>query len=167
MLLYYCSAIYSIKTSLRSSEEISFTSSNEKNEKPSVMENIFSAKSIGVTTKPHRFKEILYKDNFESPVIRRLDTTFDDINSRVASGTSQTITNSAAFDVVYQNKRDYYDNRRFFVFDSNFNKMENYLVNGFKQQLDANINYDPKEEHANAFAQNKLNLDFSRAPYVL
>ena len=136
----------SLTSNLRSNDQISFSSSNEKNEKPSVMENIFASKSVGVTTNPHRFKEKLSTDNYESPVIRRLDTTFDDITSRVASGTGQTISNAAAFDVVYRNQKDYYDNRKFFVFDSNFNDMETYLLNGFKQQIDANIKYDPKEE---------------------
>ena len=45
--------------------------------------------------------------------------------------------------------------------------MENYLINGFKQELDEVINLDPKEEHASAFNKEKLNnMDFSRTPYV-
>ena len=170
LIVLFLVQINNMTTNLRSSDMISFSSSNEKNqknEKPSVMENIFDAKSVGVTTMAHRFKEKLSTDNYESPYIRRLDTNFDDITSRVASGTSQSISNSAAFDVAYRNQKDYYDNRRFFIYDNNFYQMENYLINGFKQELDEVINFDPKEEHASAFNKEKLNnMDFSRTPYV-
>ena len=99
--------MHSFRTNLRTSDEITFSSSTHRNEKPSVMENIFTSKPIGVTTNTHpsRFKETSASEsNFESPVIvRPRDRTFDDITSRVASGTQQTISNSAAFDVVYRN----------------------------------------------------------------
>lgn len=98
--------ISSLKANLRSNEEISFSSSTEKNEKPSVMENIFAAKSVGVTTNPARFKESL-QSNYENPVIvnSNRDRTFEDITSRVASGTKQSISNSDAFDVAYKDRK--------------------------------------------------------------
>jgi hypothetical protein len=149
---------------LRVNEEISFSSSTETNEKPSVMENIFNSKSVGVTTNPARFKETATSNGMESPVI--VSRNFQDITSRVAGSTSQSISNSAAFDVVHRSPQDYYDNRRFFVFDKNFNQMENYMIDGFKKQIDANINYDANEEHSSGFEKRKLNVNTNDAPYV-
>ena len=45
--------------------------------------------------------------------------------------------------------------------------MENYMLDGFRKQLDANINYDPKREHASSIERNQLNIDFSNTPYVI
>ena len=131
------------------------------------MENIFISKPIAVTTSTSRFKQTASNskvENMESPVI--YSRNYQDITGRVASGTAQSISNSAAFDTVYRDRQDYYNNRRFFVFDSNFNKMENYMLNGFKNQLDANINYNANEEHVSGFEKKKLNIDYSGAPYV-
>lgn len=156
-----------LRTNLRANDEITFSSSVGKNERPSVMENIFHSKAVAVTTNTARFKESLSNKNepgFETPTI--VSRNFQDITSRVAGSTPQSISNSAAFDVAYRDRQDYYNNRRFFVFDKNFNKMENYMLDGFKKQLDANINYDPKREHASSIERNQLNIDFSNTPYV-
>jgi hypothetical protein len=156
-----------LKNNLRSSGEITFSSSNGKNEKPSVMEDIFHSKSVAVTTNTARFKQSTSNNsnpNFETPTI--VSRNFQDITSRVAGATGQSISNSAAFDAVYRDHQDYYNNRRFFVFDKNFNKMENYMLDGFRKQLDANINYNPNIQHASSIERNKLNIDFSNTPYV-
>ena len=149
-------------TNLRSSEKIVLSSSNNKYDY-SNLKNLF-AKEVGITKLQNRFKEKL--SNLESPVIRKLDTNFNDITSRAASVTGQTITNSAAFDGVYHSRRDYYDSRKLFIHDKNFNEMENYLNNGFKSHLNASIKYDKLEEHASSFDKNKLNVDTTKGPYV-
>lgn len=151
---------------LRVNDEITFSSSTEKNEKPSVMENIFQAKPVGVTTNPARFKETANAadQGMEAPVI--VSRNFQEVSSRVTSSTPQTISNSAAFDVVHRGRGDYYDTRRLFIFDKNFNQMENYMLDGFKKQIDANIKYS-NEEHADNYEKRSLNINTNDAPYVI
>ena len=79
----------------------------------------------------------------ESPVIVKnsFGSKFN-IKSRVASQTQQSISNSEAFDVVYNGHKDYYSDKITTTVDPNYNKMEKYLLNEFKHALDSNLKYD-------------------------
>jgi len=161
--------IHSFHANLRTTDAVTFSTGTAGNEKPSVMENIFTSKPIGVTTNsnPTRFKETSAQSNFENPVIvRTKDRTYNDITSRVADGTTQAISNSAAFDIQYKNRQAFYDERKLFIFDKNFNDMENYLLDNFKKQIDSGINYSASITHASDIDRHRLNVNTKDAPYI-
>jgi hypothetical protein len=105
----------------------------------------------------------------ESPImVPNRERTYNDVVTRVAGGTPQTISNSDAFDTVYKNHQNYYDDKRYFIFDKNFHKMENYLLDGFRNQLDSNLGLSNANlVHVDNYEKKKLNVDFSRVPRVI
>ena len=44
--------------------------------------------------------------------------------------------------------------------------MENYLLDGFKKQIDANVKYSPDIVHASDVERNSINVSTMEAPYV-
>jgi hypothetical protein len=111
--------------------------------------------------------------NLEAPVIVKslgYENPFN-VERRVASRLDQTITNRQAFDLVYPTHRDYYNDKRFIVFDRNFNQAEDYLLNQFKSAIDSAIDYSSNKnlEHVDTFDKSKINLktiDYSGAPTI-
>ncbi len=55
--------------------------------------------------------------------------------------TPQVVTNRQAYDIVYKSHEDYYKDRQIHVFDSNFDKMENYLVQNFRESINKAIDF--------------------------
>lgn len=93
------------------------------------------------------------------------------VNNRVAQQMSQTITNRQAFDLVYPTHRDYYNDKRFVVFDDNFNKVEDYLLNQFKSAIDTAFDYNANKNlvHVEDFNKNTVNpkaINFGNAPLI-
>lgn len=78
----------------------------------------------------------------------------------MAQRLDQTITNRQAYDLVYPTHQDYYKDKRFIVFDRNFNQVEDYLLNQFKSAIDSAIDYsgNGKLEHVDSFDKSKVNL---------
>lgn len=73
--------------------------------------------------------------------------------------------------MVYPNHRAYYEDKKFHVFDPNFQKTEDYLLKEFKQAIDSQIDYksNAKLEHVDTFDKTKVNLkgiNFQNAPQV-
>lgn len=94
------------------------------------------------------------------------------VDNRVAQQMSQTITNKQAFDLVYPTHREYYNDKRFVVFDDNFNRVEEYLLNQFKSTIDSAFNYNSNQNLVDVkdFNKNSINLrnvDFkNNAPLI-
>lgn len=83
-----------------------------------------------------------------------------DVQERVGYMMPQQITNSQAFDVVYGSHKAYYDDKRFTVFDKNFDKVEENLLNQFKSTIDSAVEYTKKSklEHVDYFDRNRILL---------
>jgi hypothetical protein len=82
------------------------------------------------------------------------------IQNRVAQRLPQTITNRQAYDLIYPTHQDYYKDKRFIVFDRNFNQVEDYLLNQFKSTIDSAIDYSSNSKlvHVDNFDKSKINL---------
>jgi len=107
------------------------------------MEDVIPSKSTSVISKTNsnaRFKETM--QNMESPVIiRRVgrNDNFHDVRNRVALQTARNVSNFDSYDIMYNNHKDYYNDKKYFVFDNNFEKMEDYLLGEFSDSISANI----------------------------
>jgi hypothetical protein len=94
------------------------------------------------------------------------------VGERVASQLDQTITNRQAYDIVYPNHKAYYNDKRFVVFDKNFNQVESYLLDQFKSAIDSAIDYKSNSNlvHVDEFDKTKVNFKGmnlqNNAPYI-
>lgn len=95
-----------------------------------------------------------------------------DVLGRVAGKTNPTVKNSEAYNAVYSSHKDWYDEKKYKVFDTNFSKMENSLLNEFQETLDNGL--DKKTamnlKHAENFDKSQFdvkNIGFSRVPRVV
>ncbi len=100
--------------------------------------------------------------NLESPTIvpsLGYENRFN-VQDRVAERLPQTISNRQAYDLVYPTHQDYYKDKRFVVFDRNFNQVEDFLLNQFKSAIDSAIDYTSNSnlEHVDKFDKSKVNL---------
>ena len=106
----------------------------------------------------------------ESPVIIKksaVDPTFQDIRQRVATETPQAISNTEGFDAIYRDHKDYYNDKRFVIFDKNFQQMEDHLLGQFASSIDSNLVFDEKLVHVDDYKRKaNLNVDFSHTPQV-
>lgn len=82
------------------------------------------------------------------------------VGQRVAQQMDQSITNRQAYDLLYPTHKSYYNDKRFIVFDRNFNQVESYLLNQFKSAIDSAIDYsaNSKLERVEDFNKSKVNL---------
>ena len=79
---------------------------------------------------------------------------------RLAEKETQTITNRQAYDIIYPTHRSYYDDKRFVVYDKNFDKTEEYLLNQFKSAIDSAVNYSNTTNvfHVDEFNRNGVDV---------
>jgi hypothetical protein len=94
------------------------------------------------------------------------------LQDRLANQMEQTITNRQAYDLLYPTHESYYNDKKFLVLDRNFNQVEDYLLNQFKQTIDSAIDYNSnsKLEHVDNFNKNSVNLQGmnlqNNAPFI-
>lgn len=107
----------------------------------------------------------------ETPVIIKaspVEPTFQDVRKRVAMDTPQTITNNEAFDVVYKDHKSYYEDKKYIIFDKNFQKTEDYLLGEFANAVNTNLVLDKNLVHVDDYKRKgRLNLDLSSVPRVI
>jgi len=94
-----------------------------------------------------------------------------DVMGRVAERSSQSITNRQAYDALYPSHKSWYDEKKFVVLDKNFNEMENYLLNQFKDTLNKQFDYSKTKniKHVDELDKGQLNvsgMDFGAMPRV-
>jgi hypothetical protein len=90
---------------------------------------------------------------------------------KVAQRTSQTITNTQAYDILYPSHKSWYDEKKFVVLDKNFNDMENFLLNQFKDSLNKQFDYSTTKniKHVDELDRSQIHLstmDFNAMPKV-
>ena len=90
---------------------------------------------------------------------------------RVADKSSQSISNRQAYDALYPSHKSWYDEKKFVVLDKNFNDMENFLLNQFKDTLNKQFDYSKTKniKHVDDLDKNQLNIagmDFGAMPKV-
>ena len=112
----------------------------------------------------------------ETPtIVKSLNpNSFDQFNVRnsLALMTPQVVTNRQAYDITYKSHQDYYKDKQIHVFDANFDKMENYLVNQFKSAIDSSIDFSGNANLVDVKDLDKRTLNvknwnvLENAPYV-
>lgn len=100
--------------------------------------------------------------NLESPTIVKTlgyQEPFD-VMGRVASQSTQSISNKQAFDSLYPSHKSWYDEKKFIVLDKNFNDMENYLLGQFKNTLNKQFDYSATKKimHVDELDKNQIKL---------
>ena len=86
--------------------------------------------------------------------------------------TPQPVTNRQAYDILYPTHQDYYKDKQMHIFDANFDKMEDYLVNQFKSAIDSSIDYTKNQNLVNVRDLDRKTLNVhqwnvaANAPYV-
>ncbi len=83
-----------------------------------------------------------------------------DVMGRVASKSTQTISNRQAYDSIYPSHKSWYDEKKFVVLDKNFNDMENVLLGQFKDTLNKQFEFSTAKKitHVEEFDKNRINL---------
>jgi len=111
--------------------------------------------------------------NLESPTIVKSLGYGDpfDVMGRVASKSTQTISNRQAYDAIYPSHQSWYDEKKFVVLDKNFNDMEGYLLNQFKDTLNKQFDFSQTKniKHVDELDKSQVNVsgvDFSTIPKV-
>jgi hypothetical protein len=93
-----------------------------------------------------------------------------DVMGKVAGKSSQTISNRQAYDTLYPSHKSWYDEKKFVVLDKNFNDMENYLLNQFKETLNKQFDFKTAKniKHVDELdkSQVNVNIDFGAMPKV-
>ena len=112
----------------------------------------------------------------ESPVYRKnippaYQADFD-VLDRVAKKTNPTVSNAEAYNAIYSNHKDWYDEKKYKVFDNNFSDMETSLLNVFQEALDFGLDLKTAKnlKHAEDFDRSQFNvksIDFSKVPRVV
>ncbi len=107
----------------------------------------------------------------EAPTIvksihRGITSMAEDAHSMAVSNTPQSISNRQSFDVIYPNHKAYYEDKRFFIFDRNYDTMEKALVDTFEKAVDSSINKNIRTVDA-VKQPIKMDVDFDRIPRVL
>ena len=100
--------------------------------------------------------------------------SFDQFNvsNRLALMTPQVVNNRQAYDITYKTHQDFYKDKTMHVFDPNFDKMENFLVNQFKSAIDSSIDYTANKNLVSVRDLDKNTLKVDQwnvardAPYV-
>lgn len=117
----------------------------------------------------------------EAPVIvksigRGITSMREDIMDRAISNTPQSVSNRAAYDIMYPTHESYYNDKKYFVFDENFEKVEKVLINSFEKAVNEGLT-DPKVkpnhkgyinniEHVDEIKDTNLKFDFDKVPRV-
>ena len=111
----------------------------------------------------------------EAPVFKKVippayQADFD-LLGRVASKANPTVSNEQAYNAVYSSHKNWYDEKKYKVIDTNFNKMENSLLNEFEATLEKGL--DKKNsgnlKHAENFDKDQFdvnNIGFKNVPNV-
>lgn len=108
----------------------------------------------------------------EAPIIvksigRGVTSAREEAWNRAVGMTPQAISNTQAFNVMYPTHKSYYDDKKFFVFDKNYETMEKALVSTFEDAVDASLkNPDLKDVDDIKRPLPKLNVNYSRIPRV-
>jgi hypothetical protein len=109
------------------------------------------------------------ESKMEAPIIvksinRGITSMKEDAWNQAVGMTPQSISNRQAYDLFYPNHKSYYEDKKFFIFDKNYNQMEKALVDTFERAVDSSINKNIK--HVDELRDPKLNVDFDRIPRV-
>jgi hypothetical protein len=111
----------------------------------------------------------------ESPVYRKdippaYQANFD-VLGRVASKVNPTVSNEQAYNAIYSSHKDWYDEKKYKVIDTNFNKMESTLLNEFEATLEKGLDKKTAGDllHAEKFDKDQFdhkNIGFTKVPQV-
>ena len=89
------------------------------------------------------------------------------VEDRVAQKNQQLVTNKEAFDIIYDNHRDYYRDKTFTIIDKNFENTEKYLLDGFRKSLDKTLSFDKNLKHVDEVKiPRDLGVDFNDKPSI-
>jgi hypothetical protein len=92
------------------------------------------------------------------------------VKDRVADAFHQKVSNTQAYDIIYPNHQAYYEDKKFHIFDSNFQRTEDYLLNEFKKAIDEKVDYSAYKniQHVDDIKQpiDLSGIDVSRAPRI-
>jgi len=124
-------------------------------------------------TKPRFIQHKEYKvdeRNMEAPLIvpsihRGITSMAQDAVSQAIDRTPQTLSNRQAYDVIYPKHKDYYRDKRFFIFDKNYKNMESSLIKTFEEAVDSSIN--KKIKHVDELDGKQVNVNFDKVPRVI
>jgi len=82
------------------------------------------------------------------------------VADRTAQYLDQQRSNKDAFDLIYPTHRAYYNDKRFIVFDKNFDKVEQNLLTSFQNTIGGAVNFPDNAVlvHARDFDKNRVNF---------
>ena len=109
----------------------------------------------------------------EAPTIvksihRGITSMREDAWNQAVGKTPQTMSNRQAFDVMYPTHKSFYDDKQFFIFDKNYNKMEKALLKTFEKAVDDSFNHNQTKsfDSVDQISDKKMNVDFGNVPRV-
>ncbi len=111
----------------------------------------------------------------ESPVIvksinRGITSMREDALEQAVNKTPQTITNKQGYDLMYPTHKSFYEDKKYFVFDSNYNTMENALVKTFEDAVNEGFGQrklrGKQITHVDEIKDRKLNFNWNNIPGV-
>ena len=112
----------------------------------------------------------------ESPIYRKdippaYQADFDVLGG-VAAKTNPRVSNEQAYNAIYSSHKDWYDEKKYKVFDNNFSRVERSLLNVFQDTLDRGLNKESAKnlKFAEDFDKSQFNvksIDFSKIPRVI
>lgn len=104
----------------------------------------------------------------EAPVIvksinRGITSIEDDAKALAISRMDQVISNTEAYNMKYSSLKNYYDDKKMFVFDQNYKKMEDALIDSFEKSIRdvSNKNIISVDQ-----IKNRIPIDVSSIPTV-
>jgi hypothetical protein len=106
----------------------------------------------------------------EAPIIvksidRGITSMRQDAWNGAVAKTPQSISNRQAYDLMYPTHKSYYDDKRFYIFDKNYDLMEKALVDTFERAVDSSLK-NKNMKSVDEIADKKINVDYSRIPTV-
>jgi len=99
----------------------------------------------------NQVQEQYQEPNMESPVIvksinRGITSMIQDAKDMAVQRVPQTVSNKGVYDLMYQKHSDYYEDKKLFIFDPMFEKVETALINTFEKAVQETIL--PKSKNA-------------------
>jgi len=107
----------------------------------------------------------------EAPTIvksinRGVTSMSEDAYNKAIGKTPQTASNRQAYDIMYPNHKSYYKDKRFFIFDKNYDKMEKSLIDTFENAVDTSLHNKHKIIHVDEIEDKIINVNYDNIPRV-
>ena len=127
-------------------------------------------------------QETQIRKPMEAPVIvksinRGITDMRTDAYNQAVQKTPQTVSNRQAYDIMYPDHKSYYEDKKFFVFDGDYNRMENALINTFEKAVDEGLGDNTVKalgngkinniKHVDEIKDGKINVNFGQIPAVI